>query len=227
MVGVGYELWEPVSWAAELIEPARLADHPRLAQLCNIASQCYAVGRLDDALGYAAVGEAALERGGYTAIPFAFEASLGTVHHLTGEPYKTAAMIRDTIARNPGPTHILSQSLLAWALINAGGTDEVIALVEGLPAAADSSDNPQYKVLALTSYSWAYCDIDPAAAYDTCRRAKAIGRDTGNRYVGTTTYLPDWPSGTANRSKRLICSSTPPPATTNQAVTCLSPDRWR
>ncbi len=189
LLGLGYELWEPVGWAGELIEPAQSANHPRLAQLCTIAAQCYAVGRLDDALRYAAMGEAALERGGYAAIPLGFEASLGTVHHLTGEPHKTAEMIRNTIARNPGPPHILLQSLLAWALINGGGTDEVMAIVEGLPAAAEGTDNPQYKVLALTSYSWAHCNIDPVAAYDTCRRAMAIARESGNRYVGTTTYL--------------------------------------
>jgi tetratricopeptide (TPR) repeat protein len=189
LLGVGYELWEPVSWAAELIEQARAADHPRLAQLCSIASQGYAVGRLDEALRYSAIGEAALERGSYEAIPFGFEASLGTAHHLTGEPQKTAVMIQNTIARNPGPLHILSQSLLAWALISSGETDKAVAIVEGLPAAAEMSDNPQYKVLALTSYSWTYFELDPAAAYDTCRRAMAIARDSGNRYVGTTTYL--------------------------------------
>ena len=36
------------------------------------------------------------------------------------------------------------------ALINSGATDEAMATVEGLPTAADLSDNPQYKVLALT-----------------------------------------------------------------------------
>ena len=44
-------------------------------------------------------------------------------------------------------------------------------------------------MLALTSYSWAFSDNDPAAAYETGRRAMAIARDSGNRYVETTTYL--------------------------------------
>ena len=56
-----------------------------------------------------------------------------------------------------------------------------MAAVEGLPAAAETSDNPQYKVLALTSYSWAFSENDPAAAYEIGRRAMAIARDSGNR----------------------------------------------
>ena len=47
-------------------------------------------GRIDEAIRYATMGEAALERGSYAAIPFGFEASLGTVYHLAGEPEKTA-----------------------------------------------------------------------------------------------------------------------------------------
>ena len=189
LVGMGSGLWEPVSWAEELIEPAQSADHRRLTQLYAVAAQCFAIGRIDEAIRYATMGEAALERGGYAAIPFGFEASLGTVYHLAGEPEKTAAMVRNAIARESGSEHILSQSLLAWALINSGATDEAMATVEGLPTAADMSDNPQYKVLALTSYSWAYRDVDPVVAYEVSRRAMEIARASGNRYVETTTLL--------------------------------------
>ncbi len=189
LVGMGSELWEPLSWAEELIPPAYTADHHRLAQLLVVAAQCFAVGRVDEALGYIAMGEAALERGSYAEVPFGFEASIGTAHHLTGEPEKTAVIVRRAIARNPHIPQILSQALLAWALINSGATEDAMAAVEGLPAAADMSDNPQYKVLALTSYSWAFSDIDPAAAYETGRRAMAIARDSGNRYVETTIFL--------------------------------------
>jgi hypothetical protein len=135
------------------------------------------------------MGEAALERGGYAVIPFGFEASLGTAHHLAGKPEKTAAMVRNTIARNSGAVTALSQALLAWVLINSGVTDEAMAVVEGLPAAVDMSDNPQVKVLALTSYSWAYMHVDPLKAYNASRHALSIARDSGNRYVETTTLL--------------------------------------
>ena len=34
------ENYEPIAWAEELIESARAVDHPRLASLYAIASQC-------------------------------------------------------------------------------------------------------------------------------------------------------------------------------------------
>ena len=33
--------YEPIAWAEELIEPARAADHPRLAFLYAMASLCW------------------------------------------------------------------------------------------------------------------------------------------------------------------------------------------
>ena len=40
------------AWAEELIEPARAVDHPRLAFLYVIASQCWMAGRIEAAVGY-------------------------------------------------------------------------------------------------------------------------------------------------------------------------------
>ena len=39
-LGFWVENYEPIAWAEELIEPARAVDHPRLASLYVIASQC-------------------------------------------------------------------------------------------------------------------------------------------------------------------------------------------
>ena len=41
LLGVVVQTLEPIAWAEELIEPARVADHPRLAFLYVIASLCY------------------------------------------------------------------------------------------------------------------------------------------------------------------------------------------
>ena len=68
---------------------------------------------------YIAMGEAALERGSYAEVPFGFEASIGTVHHLTGEPEKAAMVVRRAIARIAQVCHGYFRMLCsAWALIN-------------------------------------------------------------------------------------------------------------
>ena len=45
-LGLWVENYEPIAWAEELIEPARAVDHPRLAFLYVMASQCW-TGRTD------------------------------------------------------------------------------------------------------------------------------------------------------------------------------------
>jgi predicted ATPase/class 3 adenylate cyclase len=185
LLGVCSYPLEPVTWAEELIEPAQAADHRRLVQLCVMAAQSYAAGRVDEAVGYIEVGQAALERGCYADVPFGFEAALGTAYHLKGEPEKTAAMVRNTIARSSG-AHTLPRALLAVALTNAGAWDEAMAVADGLLGAADATENPEIKALALSSYAWAYRDADPAAAYDANRRAIKITRDSGNRFIEAT-----------------------------------------
>src|SRR5262249_10464761 len=51
-LGSWIQQYEPVTWAEELVQPAKAADHRRLAQLYMMAGQCYAAGRTDDAVGY-------------------------------------------------------------------------------------------------------------------------------------------------------------------------------
>ena len=54
---------EPIAWAEELVEPARAVNHPRLAFLCTMATLCWFVGRIEEAVGYSEVGHTAMGRG--------------------------------------------------------------------------------------------------------------------------------------------------------------------
>ena len=56
-LGVVVENYEPIAWAEELIEPARAVDHPRLAFLYVMASQCCTTGRIEAAVGYSDAGQ--------------------------------------------------------------------------------------------------------------------------------------------------------------------------
>ena len=62
---LGYllENYEPIAWAEELIEPASAVDHPRLAFLYVIASQCYLAGRVEAAVGYSDAGQIGSRKG--------------------------------------------------------------------------------------------------------------------------------------------------------------------
>jgi len=57
LLGSLVENCEPIAWAEELIEPARAVDHPRLPTLYVLASLCWFVGRIEEAVGYADAGQ--------------------------------------------------------------------------------------------------------------------------------------------------------------------------
>ena len=63
-LGVWLENYEPLAWAEELIEPARAVDHPRLAGLYVMASNCYMTGRIDPAVRYTEAAQRAIASGG-------------------------------------------------------------------------------------------------------------------------------------------------------------------
>ncbi len=74
-LGFWVDNYEPIAWAEELIEPARAVDHPRLAFLYVIASQCYTSGRVEEAVRYCDAGMAVVESG-RGEVPFGFEGLL-------------------------------------------------------------------------------------------------------------------------------------------------------
>src|SRR5277367_1156154 len=89
-LGLMVQTLEPIAWAEELIEPARAADHPRLAFLYVIASQCFRTGRIEAAVGYSDAGQIVLARGGGDALPDGFEGMLGAVYLVNGQPERWA-----------------------------------------------------------------------------------------------------------------------------------------
>ena len=82
-LGFWVENYEPIAWAEELIEPARAVDHPRLAFLYVIASQCYIIrtGRGRRALQRRRPWRSLRAAGG--ELPFGIEGLLG--HHVPGQ----------------------------------------------------------------------------------------------------------------------------------------------
>ena len=62
-LGFWVENYEPIAWAEELIEPARAVDHPRLAFLYVMASQCWMAGRIEAAVRYSEAAQTVIGSG--------------------------------------------------------------------------------------------------------------------------------------------------------------------
>jgi predicted ATPase len=181
-VGNLIEQYEPISWAEELIESARAAQHWRLAQLYNMAAQCYATGRLDDALHHTEAGLALLERADLNRLPYEAEAFFGGVYLSHGRPDQWVELCRKAIARSTSP-HTFTRIALVIALKTAGLHDEAMETSKDFLAVADAVGNPHIASYALLAYGLVHHDADPAASYDAHRRGMEIARASGNRQL--------------------------------------------
>jgi predicted ATPase len=180
VLGFWVEQHEPITWAEELIEPAKAVDHPRLAQLYVMAHQCYAAGRLEDAVGHAEAAQLAIASGRYDPVPYDAEGWLGGAYIMQGRPERWVQVCRNMITREP-ELRPHAQSSLVIALTFSGAYDEAVAASEGLLAALSAVENPHMVSYGLAAYGFAHRDADPVAAYDVLRRGMQIAQESDNR----------------------------------------------
>ncbi len=180
LLGVVVDNYEPITWAEELIEPARAVNHPRLAYLYMLASQCYWTGRIEEAVGYAEAGQMVIGSGG--EVPFGSEGTLGAVYPVIGQPERNVEWCRAQLARDRD-THTITRTMLVTALAVAGAGEEARAAANGLIAAAEATRNPYVLANALYGYGYAFGDADPVRALEALYRGLVIAQDSGNRLI--------------------------------------------
>ena len=98
LLGFLVEIYEPIAWAEELIEPARAVDHPRLAFLYVMASQCYTTGRIEAAVRYSEAGQTVLGSG-RDEVPYGIEGMIGGAYTVIGQPERWVELCRAQLAR--------------------------------------------------------------------------------------------------------------------------------
>jgi tetratricopeptide (TPR) repeat protein len=178
-LGLWVQTLEPITWAEELIEPARTVDQPRLAFLYVIASQCYTTGRIEAAVRYCDAGQIVLGSS-REAPPSGIEGVLGAVYLAIGQPERLADLCRAQLARRRD-THVHIRSFLVIALAVAGFGGEAMDSADGLIEAAEATGNPALLAWALGAYGAAFRDADPVAALNALGRGLVIAQDSGSR----------------------------------------------
>ena len=181
-VGMWFDTYEPITWAEELIEPARAVVHPRLAFLYVMASQCWNPGRIEAAVGYADAGQGVIGSGRHDEVPFGAEGLLGGAYAVIGQPERRVEWCHAELARGRD-THGITRADLVIALTFAGRGEEARAAATGLIEAAQITQNPFVLSAALWIHGYAFRDADPPAALDAMRRGLVIAQDSGNRYT--------------------------------------------
>ena len=180
LFGTGVENYEPIVWAEELIEPARAVDHPRLAVLYLMASNCYTAGRIDEAIRYSDACQIVLARSHY-ALPHGLEGIVGGAYIFIGRPERYVEMCRAELRRRRDAPVTIRASLV-FALVFAGSGEEALVAADGLIEAAEATGNPFVLSFVLAACGTAFGDTDPAHAMDALGRGLVIAQDSGNRF---------------------------------------------
>jgi predicted ATPase len=183
-LGVWIENYEPVAWAEELIEPARAADHPRLAFLYVLAAQCFHPGRVKAAVRYSDAGQLVITSG-RQEVPFGVEGWLGAAYMVIGQPERYVEWCRALLERGRD-TRVITRACLVLALTATGRGEEARAAANALIDAAEATHNPCVLSYALWAHGFAFHGTDPAAALESLRQGLAIAQESGNRGNETT-----------------------------------------
>jgi hypothetical protein len=183
-LGFLVENYEPIAWAEELIEPACAIDHPRLAFLYVMASQCIMSGRVDAAVRYGDAGMAVVASG-RGEVPFGIEGLLSFTYLYGAQPELAVDWCRSRI-QSGRDSHRLSRVSLILSLAVAQSYEETIAATTGLIEAAEATRNPWSLSFALLAFGVAHLHADPVGALKAGRRGLQVAEDSGNRGSGTT-----------------------------------------
>jgi hypothetical protein len=164
-------------WDSPLV--ALAIDHPRLAALYVVASNCYMAGRIDPGIRYTEAAERAISGASAHHVPYA-ECSLGAAYPAVGQPQRWIEWCRAQLSCGMD-THGLTTVCLLMGLTITGSLDEAVAVANGLIDAAEATDNPYALSITLLAYGWAIYDANPARSLAAHRRGMVIAQDSGNR----------------------------------------------
>jgi predicted ATPase len=186
LFGLVTENYEPSGWAEEVIEPTRVADHPRLAEMYAVASLCYLTGRLDDSIRYTDAARVVLADR-RDVLPSIFDGMIGGAYTYIGNPERWIAWCRAQLQLGPDSVHI--RACLVFGLVHAGSGEEAMGVTNGLIEAAEATANPFMLSFALFAYAYAFSEPDPARALDAAHRGLVIAQGSGNRLNETQLAL--------------------------------------
>jgi hypothetical protein len=194
-LGFWIEQFETIQWAEDVLDAARAVEHPRLAQLYALATQCYTAGRLEDASRYASAARDAIDSGRFAPVPFGFESWIGGPYIWTGHPEEWLALCRNMIACGRGDQYCVRANVVT-ALMFTGAVDDAVAESEHFIIDIETIDNPAVICYTLISYGYARRWCDPATSYRALRRGYAIAQESGNRQLeshlaGNVAFLAD------------------------------------
>jgi predicted ATPase len=171
------ELYEPTTWAEEILPAAEAADLLQLPRVYSAASLCFYTGRVEEATAHARAAVALQDRPGYDPFDPGWTRSwAATIHHYTSDDLESVDAYRD-LAGQSGLARVSGLGLLMGALIRAGRPEQARAIADEALIVARVHGNPMYTALALINGGHAFAGSDHARALEMFREAITIAQD--------------------------------------------------
>lgn len=183
-LGGAVENLEAIAWAEELIQSAAAVDHPRLAVLQTLASNCWMPGRLEDAVRYTDDALRTLGSRPLAEMPFGIDGQLGSGYITFGQPERAVECYRQQLECGTDAKG-LKRVGLALALMALGDLESALSTVEVVIDDPVLTRNPYIKSFAALAYSSALINTQPVKALEVLRHALVTAQESGNRAIAT------------------------------------------
>ena len=167
---------EPGGWSEALIDRAGAVDHPRLASLYAMASQCFSAGRFEDGARYGDTALPLLRDPTYDPFPFWHgELRISLLHFSAGRFDRAEALCREMESRT-GEARVVIPGYLAHILAMQGRFDEAMSLAAAEDTAPEALENPYVRTAERLSYATVFRTTRPLEARAALQQALAMSR---------------------------------------------------
>ena len=177
MMGLYLLRFEPVGWAAEILDAATAVDLVQLPRLYTAAGLCSWTGSPEVGVGYAQTALTLEADPRYDGFETGWSSVAESSGHIFAGRIDRFVEISTALAAQPGSAHVSGLCGLLYVLPSLGRAEEAMAMAEETLSAARASGNPGLIAYALGGCGVAFTTTDPVRALNVLREALAYCRE--------------------------------------------------
>ncbi len=179
-------VFEPISWAAEVLDAAVVADVPQLPRLYTSASFSMFTEGGQSAVDLASAAVALEGDPRYDP----FEPGWSQLWEVGANVYaghlERSADLASELARRPGVARVAGLMMMVVTLPAVGRAEEARLIADETLEAARALGNPHWIAMALLGAGRAFADTDPVLALERLREGLELTRATGQIFFENT-----------------------------------------
>jgi len=179
LIGTSANLFEAIGWVEQILEPASMADMPRLPRLYAAAGYACFVGRASMAAERADRAMALEAQPGYDPCQPGLSAFIGALANVYAGNLERYVELASVAAELPGSARAFGRPALVDGLQSSGRVDEALAQLDGAVTSARELGSPFWLAYSLWIAGMTLAKIDPSRALSLWDEGVAVVRENG------------------------------------------------